>query len=336
MNVSSRSNRILLIDDDRVDRTRIRRHLWAGPIDTELVEEATLGAALKRLSTDLSWTCILVDWHLPGGDGRAVVESVAERSPGIPLIVVSGSESVLDREAGLRAGAHVWLRKRALDAGALYDALDEARVRAEHRAEDRRRWRAQQAADARTAVLATLEAARTRLAEAVLRLGSDEAEGHEFAESVCWLKVPTAEEPADTMLSASLGERACSDWGTAVVAPTQWAHLIRALFHGDVVALAQTDVAGRQATGSFGESSPSASRVLVLAGPPRNPELGKLGEALMEWFCQCNDARIDLFVSDRLRVVRFELKPTQRREARRRSGLFHLRHVISSPLGTET
>ncbi len=126
-------------------------HLEDSPVDAKLIEHRLAGAgiacssvrvdsegAFEAALADGTWDLILVDYNLPGYDGRAAVQLAQQRRADVPIIVVSG---VLDEEEAvecLHLGAADYILKHRLArlATAVRRALEEAKVRRERRATD--------------------------------------------------------------------------------------------------------------------------------------------------------------------------------------------------------
>jgi DNA-binding NarL/FixJ family response regulator len=69
------------------------------------VESAVEG--IRRTAPDV----VLLDVHLPGGGGRAVIESVRARQPGVVFLALSVSDAAEDVIAVIRAGARGYVTK---------------------------------------------------------------------------------------------------------------------------------------------------------------------------------------------------------------------------------
>lgn len=68
--------RILIVDDDEVDRMAVVRALAATDIAAETTEAADVASAVKALR-DSEFDCVLVDYYLPGGDATDVIRALA-------------------------------------------------------------------------------------------------------------------------------------------------------------------------------------------------------------------------------------------------------------------
>lgn len=115
---------ILLIDDDEVDRMRVRRFLKEGPTAWARVDEAeTLEKGRAKLANNM-YDCVLLDLHLPDGNGMDFLRSLKESSAESPAIVL---QTVEDDEvlgmAALELGAQDYLVKASLNPPLLLKAV---------------------------------------------------------------------------------------------------------------------------------------------------------------------------------------------------------------------
>lgn len=98
---------ILIVDDDRQIRTMLRRYLEGEQFH---VEEAADGAAMRTLLDQSPIELVLLDLTLPGEDGLSLARHVRQTS-NIPIIMLTGKSDVIDRVAGLEAGADDYIPK---------------------------------------------------------------------------------------------------------------------------------------------------------------------------------------------------------------------------------
>src|SRR4051794_18653396 len=88
--------RILIIDDDDVDRTMVRRALEASGVGAAFTEAATEAEALAALGGE-AFDCALLDDRLGGGDGRRVLAAARAAGVATPVILLTADENpVLD------------------------------------------------------------------------------------------------------------------------------------------------------------------------------------------------------------------------------------------------
>ncbi len=116
--------RLLVIDDDEVDRLRIIRMLrlapeWQAEIDVA-VDLASGAVALRSRAYD----CVLLDFRLPDGEGPDLLRQLHANEGDCPPVIL---QTVLDHEAtavaALAAGAQDYLVKGRFDAVLLRRAI---------------------------------------------------------------------------------------------------------------------------------------------------------------------------------------------------------------------
>ncbi|HWC14105.1 MAG TPA: response regulator transcription factor [Actinomycetota bacterium] len=100
--------RIFLVDDHRLFLSGVRMELGA---DFEVVGDASeideAIAGIRAAKPDV----VLLDVHMPGGGGRAVIEAVAETDPDISFLALSVSDAAEDVIGTVRAGARGYVTK---------------------------------------------------------------------------------------------------------------------------------------------------------------------------------------------------------------------------------
>jgi len=98
---------VLVVDDDQHIRTMLRRYLVEeGFRVSEAADGGAMRAALEAERVDL----VLLDLMMPGEDGLSLARHVRRRSD-IPIIMLTGKGDVIDRVAGLEAGADDYIAK---------------------------------------------------------------------------------------------------------------------------------------------------------------------------------------------------------------------------------
>ncbi len=100
--------RILACDDHAVFREGLR-HALAG-MDAEF-EAAASGEEVLRALTETPPDVVLLDLGLPGADGWSVFEVLRRDHPGVPVVIVSSSESVSEVRRALDGGAAGFIPK---------------------------------------------------------------------------------------------------------------------------------------------------------------------------------------------------------------------------------
>ena len=104
--------RVFLVDDHRLFLSGVRAELAdRADVPVEIVGEAvdveSAVEGIRRTAPDV----VLLDVHLPGGGGRAVIETVRARQPGVVFLALSVSDAAEDVIAVIRAGARGYVTK---------------------------------------------------------------------------------------------------------------------------------------------------------------------------------------------------------------------------------
>ena len=100
--------RVVLVDDHHLFRAGVRAEL-AGVVD--VVGEADDVAGAVTLIADAGPEVVLLDVHLPGGGGRAVIEAVKPARPAVRFLALSVSDAPEDVISVIRAGARGYVTK---------------------------------------------------------------------------------------------------------------------------------------------------------------------------------------------------------------------------------
>jgi DNA-binding NarL/FixJ family response regulator len=100
--------RVFLVDDHAMVRTGVRAELGA---DIDVVGEAAdVATAVEGIRATVP-DVVLLDVHLPGGGGRAVLEQVRGDLPAVRWLALSVSDAAEDVIAVIRAGARGYVTK---------------------------------------------------------------------------------------------------------------------------------------------------------------------------------------------------------------------------------
>ena len=104
--------RLFLVDDHRLFLSGVRAELSGrADVPVEIVGEAVdVESAVEGIRHTVP-DVVLLDVHLPGGGGRAVIESVRARQPGVVFLALSVSDAAEDVIAVIRAGARGYVTK---------------------------------------------------------------------------------------------------------------------------------------------------------------------------------------------------------------------------------
>ena len=102
------SIRIFLVDDHRLFLSGVRMELGE---DFQVVGDASdVDDAIEGIRASKP-DVVLLDVHMPGGGGRAVIEAIAETDPDISFLALSVSDAAEDVIGVVRAGARGYVTK---------------------------------------------------------------------------------------------------------------------------------------------------------------------------------------------------------------------------------
>jgi DNA-binding NarL/FixJ family response regulator len=100
--------RVVLVDDHALVRSGLRAELGDG---VDVVGEAADVDEAVRVVTAQQPDVVLLDVHLPGGDGRAVLDACAESAPATRFLAISVSDAPADVVSVVRGGARGYVTK---------------------------------------------------------------------------------------------------------------------------------------------------------------------------------------------------------------------------------
>jgi DNA-binding NarL/FixJ family response regulator len=100
--------RIFLVEDHAVFRAGVKAELGDA---VDVVGEADEAGAAVELINERLPDVVLLDVHLPGGGGRAVLQGVHPQHPGVQFLALSVSDAPEDVIAVIRAGARGYITK---------------------------------------------------------------------------------------------------------------------------------------------------------------------------------------------------------------------------------
>ena len=115
--------RLVLVDDHRLFRSGVRTELVkAAGKAIEFVGEAADVPSAVRVIESTRPQVVLLDVHLPGGGGVAVLNQCLERMPEVRFLALSVSDAAQDVIGVIRAGARGYVRK-SIAGARLVDAV---------------------------------------------------------------------------------------------------------------------------------------------------------------------------------------------------------------------
>ncbi len=100
--------RVFVVDDHDIFRAGIRAEL---PDSIEVIGDASEVEPAVEMILERHPDLVLVDVHMPGGGGRAVIEGVHDRDPDVKFLALSASDAAQDVVATVRAGARGYVTK---------------------------------------------------------------------------------------------------------------------------------------------------------------------------------------------------------------------------------
>jgi two-component system, sensor histidine kinase and response regulator len=119
------SLRVLIVDDDLVDRTSVKRAFKAAGMRVVCTETETCEQAIAILESE-AFDCIFVDYRLPDQDGLALVQAIRRRDILSPVIVLTGQGDEQIAVDLMKAGANDYLSKSRISPEALAQVLRNA------------------------------------------------------------------------------------------------------------------------------------------------------------------------------------------------------------------
>jgi DNA-binding NarL/FixJ family response regulator len=99
---------VFVVDDHRLFRAGVRAEL--GDLVTIVGDGGDVDTAIERIRA-LKPDVVLLDVHMPGGGGRAVIEGVHHTHPDVRFLALSVSDAAEDVIAVIRAGARGYVTK---------------------------------------------------------------------------------------------------------------------------------------------------------------------------------------------------------------------------------
>ncbi|PHJ63928.1 histidine kinase [Nostoc linckia z18] len=124
--------KILVVDDDEVDRMAVRRALTKAGVQMHLSEVSDGHDAFSVLSTT-TYDCVFLDYRLPDQDGLTLIQNIRASDIKVPLVVLTGQGDEQIAVELMKAGATDYLSKSRISSEILAHILRNA-IRV-HRAE---------------------------------------------------------------------------------------------------------------------------------------------------------------------------------------------------------
>ncbi|WP_414754344.1 hybrid sensor histidine kinase/response regulator [Anabaena sp. CCY 9910] len=117
--------KILVVDDDEVDRMTVRRALVKAGVRMEMSEVSDGNTALSILR-NTSFDCAFIDYRLPDQDGLNLIETIRSLNIKIPLVVLTSQGDEQIAVELMKAGATDYLSKFRVSSETLAQVLRNA------------------------------------------------------------------------------------------------------------------------------------------------------------------------------------------------------------------
>ncbi|MEC4819879.1 MAG: ATP-binding protein [Scytonema sp. PMC 1069.18] len=117
--------KVLVVDDDEVDRMAVRRALTRAGIHTELCEVGNGKDAIASLC-ETPYDCVFLDYRLPDQDGLSLLQNLRSKDIKVPVIVLTGQGDEQIAVELMKAGAIDYLSKSKLSPETLAQVLRNA------------------------------------------------------------------------------------------------------------------------------------------------------------------------------------------------------------------
>ena len=113
MNEVTKTNHILLIEDDAVDRKAIIRILRRAQCACDIAEAANGSDGLAYLQRQ-PFDCVLLDFHLPDATGLEILRRIRQEKIDTPVIMLTGQQDAKAVAELMKAGAADYIAKDSL------------------------------------------------------------------------------------------------------------------------------------------------------------------------------------------------------------------------------
>ncbi|MBN3884535.1 MAG: ATP-binding protein [Nostoc sp.] len=117
--------KILVVEDDEVDRMAVRCALTKAGVQMELSEVGNGNDAFSALSTS-AYDCVFLDYHLPDQDGLTLIQQLRFSEIKVPLVVLTGQGDEQITLQLIEAGATDYLSKSRISPESLAQVLRSA------------------------------------------------------------------------------------------------------------------------------------------------------------------------------------------------------------------
>ncbi|HEX8358720.1 MAG TPA: response regulator [Longimicrobium sp.] len=117
--------RILVLDDDQVDRMALRRALARTGVALTIREAEAVLPALGLLATE-GFDCVFLDYNLPDGDGLTFLLGMRAAGIEVPVVMLTGQQDERIAARLTESGAADYIAKGDLTPARLAESLRRA------------------------------------------------------------------------------------------------------------------------------------------------------------------------------------------------------------------
>lgn len=117
--------RILIADDDMVDRVAIAKQLNKAFKSIEITEADSGTDVLDKLNNN-TYDCLLLDYLLPDFDGLDLLHAITDLGFKIPIILITGQGDELIAVQAMKSGAQDYLPKNKMSSNLLSQSIHAA------------------------------------------------------------------------------------------------------------------------------------------------------------------------------------------------------------------
>ena len=118
LNTLNEQLKILIVDDDAVDRMALRRALKNTDFTISVSEAENADSALDQIASQ-QYSCIFLDYNLPGKNGLDLTNEIRNKGIRVPILVLTGQGNEQTAVELMKAGASDYLPKSKLSADAI-------------------------------------------------------------------------------------------------------------------------------------------------------------------------------------------------------------------------
>src|ERR1041385_9154219 len=106
--------KLLVVDDDEVDRLRLKRALKGAGLDYELTECDALDSKTEALLASI-FDCIFLDYLLPGNNGLLLLKKIRDKGVKTPVVIITSQGNERVAVELMKAGASDYVVKNNIN-----------------------------------------------------------------------------------------------------------------------------------------------------------------------------------------------------------------------------